>query len=153
MTGLFDTQKCNTILERMSKLNPQSKPLWGSMTVESMFAHHIAVLEVVLKIKPSAYPEGLTAKFLANPLGKWFVIYAPFPWPKGKVQAPPSFLRGKPVEFKMGYDRIQALINEFVTAGSSSDFGKSPFLGKLTSQQWSDLLHRHLDHHWQQFGV
>lgn len=152
-TGLWDSAKRQEILERMGRLTPQSERQWGSMQVTEMLAHQIDCLEVALGHKDANFPENASAYFLANPVGRWLVIDAPMPWPRGKIKGPRVFFTGESSGFDADVARIRELIEEFAGRDSRSDFGRSPLLGKLSGKNWAKLLYRHFDHHWCQFGV
>jgi hypothetical protein len=51
-------------------------------------------------------------------------------------------------------DRLCALIDRFVAAGPGgcTDHPHSLF-GRLTPQEWAELMYKHLDHHLRQFAV
>jgi LPS sulfotransferase NodH len=51
-------------------------------------------------------------------------------------------------------DLLYALIDRFVAAGPDGCTGHPhSFFGRLTPQQWAQLMYKHLDHHLRQFGV
>ncbi len=46
MKRLFDPEENNLIKERINKLTPDSRPLWGKMNVSQMLAHLQAPMSV-----------------------------------------------------------------------------------------------------------
>jgi len=48
MENLFQSAVAEKIFERMEKLQPETKPLWGKMNVSQMLAHCKVPLEVSL---------------------------------------------------------------------------------------------------------
>jgi hypothetical protein len=56
--------------------------------------------------------------------------------------------------FEYEKERLIYHINETIELGPAFFDGKNHYtLGVLTSQDWSNLLYKHLDHHLRQFGV
>jgi len=51
-------------------------------------------------------------------------------------------------------ERLSGLIDKFA-AGGPAKCTKNPhsFFGRLTPEEWSILMYKHLDHHLRQFGV
>ena len=89
----------------------------------------------------------------AAALGKWFVIWSPIPWPKGKIKAPPAFFWTPPgPELEADRERLLEYVRRFGKPEEIS-WGTSPFLGKLDAREWAALNARHLEHHLSQFGV
>lgn len=90
---------------------------------------------------------------LKNALGKWFVIWSPIPWPKGKLKAPPGFFDTAPgPAFEADRDKLVAYVERYARPEGES-WGESPFLGRLDAREWAALNARHLDYHLAQFGV
>ena len=57
MENIFDKSDNRQLIERLDKLSPESKPLWGKMNVCQMVAHCQKPLEVAegkLKVKRGA---------------------------------------------------------------------------------------------------
>jgi len=46
---------------------------------------------------------------------------------------------------------VIAMVNNFKQENIKNEI--HPFFGKMTSQQWSKAMYKHIDHHLQQFGV
>ena len=149
MSDIFNRQANAEILERLSKLTQDSKPLWGKMTVAQMLWHCQKPLEVTTGKLPlqgglRGFLFGKMAKnsFLKN---KGFSKNSPT-HPKFKMVGTPDFETEK-----------QALINS-VTAFGQTGTGiiaiqKHPFFGPMSEQEWGALHYIHLDHHLKQFGL
>ena len=86
-------------------------------------------------------------------LGRWFVIWSPIPWPKGKIKAPASFFATSPSpRFEEDREALIEAVGRFEKPDGIA-WAESPFLGKLTPRDWAALNARHLDHHLSQFGA
>jgi hypothetical protein len=148
MPSLFSTQVRVAINHRLERLVPTSRRQWGTFEVHDMVCHlidgmRIAFGEVSVPVRPSR---------LDSWYGRWFVIDAPFPWPKGKIHAPPEFFVTKPEhEFLWDHNRVVEYVHRFGN-GPHQNWGVSPILGRLSPHQWARLTWRHLDHHLRQFG-
>jgi len=66
----------------------------------------------------------------------------------------PTFVVSKACDFGAERTRLVELINRFVARGEIAA-GKEthPFFGKMTGQEWGELMYKHLDHHLRQFGA
>jgi hypothetical protein len=149
MKNLFSTHDTTELLQRLNELKPQSQPGWGKMDVAQMLAHCAAAMEVAAgkKTLPRMW------------LGRIF----------GKV-AKPSYLNEKPFaknsptnkhirvtepkDFADEKEKLTKLIVGFASAGPSG-VNQNPhfFLGRLSPEEWSRTMYKHLDHHLTQFGV
>ncbi len=50
--------------------------------------------------------------------------------------------------------RLAGLIDRFAAGGAAGcSTHPHPFFGRLTPEQWAELMYKHLDHHLRQFGV
>jgi len=149
MKSLFEKATAEEFKQRMAKLTPETKRLWGKMSAAQMLAHCSVAMEVSLGDRV------LRQVWLGKLFGK---------------RAKASMLSGKPVGHNMPTDkaylvkderhlnvereRLAGLIDRF-QAGGPEGCTKHPhsFFGPMTPKEWSELNTIHLDHHLQQFGV
>jgi hypothetical protein len=137
------------IIARIENLSPQTQALWGKMNVAQMLAHCTVGLKIAFgEIIPKS-------NFLFKIMGKIF---------KKKIFAQESFKKNSPTskEFiiagEKDFNTEKAILVSYVKqcAEKGADvFSKEPhvFFGKLTVEEWDELMLRHLDHHLKQFGV
>lgn len=145
MSDLFDPQVRGQFRDRLLHLEPDAQAKWGSLTAPRMVAHLIDAFEIGFGEK------AVTVRGpLANPIGRWLVLRMPIP--RGKLKAPPEFHECEPGEFAADRDRVLAYLDRFA-AGPEQQWGPSPFLGRMSGQQWARLHAKHLEHHLTQFGV
>ena len=149
MNSLFNALDTNIILGRIDTLTAQSKPLWGKMSVSQMLAHCQQPLKVgfgELKLKRS---------FAGILFGGWA---------KKKFMGDGGFGKNLPTDksfiikgdrnFDEEKTKLTQLIKRFSTDDPKGLSGEThPFFGKMTSDEWSLLSWKHLDHHLTQFGV
>ncbi len=149
MTNIFDRQDNLEILERLGKLTPESRPLWGKMTVSQMLAHcqkPIDVLTGKLQLK------GGLLGFLFGKMAKNNFLKS-LGFSKNSPTHPLFKIKGEP-DFET---EKQLLISQVTLLGQLGDesvaIDKHPFFGPMTNEEWGKLMYIHLDHHLKQFNV
>jgi len=148
MYDLFDAKNANSLLDRLEKINPGHKAQWGKMNVAQMLAHCIIALET---------PFGPDRKqhFLGKLFGKMAKKHnlskAPF---KKNSPTDPSFIVKDTRNFENEKAKLAASIKRFVGSGPQGiTCKKHPFFGNFSANDWAYLMHKHLDHHFKQFGT
>ena len=153
MKRLFDPHENNLIKERINKLTPGSRALWGEMNVSQMLAHlqqPILVAFGQLKLK-----GGLMALLFGKIAKKQMVNDKPF---KKNIPTMKEFkFTGKNTpqkEFLKEKDILLSYVDRFIKDGPEVIANEThPFFGRLTLEEWDILQWKHLDHHLRQFGV
>jgi hypothetical protein len=149
MKNIFNEADRNEILQRVEKLTPETKPLWGSMNVSQMLAH--------------------MANAAKMPTGELKTTRAPFPFSligmliKNKVLGEGPLRKNSPTakELKVTDPKeFQVEKNNFINAVKKLGEGEKvavapahPFFGKITAKEWGRINYKHADHHLSQFGV
>ena len=147
--SLLNATDRGSILDRIAQLTPSSTRQWGKMTVSEALCHMADGLVIAFGDKPVTFKPSL----MSTGLVRWFIIYSPIPWPKGKVEAPPGFFDTRPdPDFETNRQFLVGLVRRF-EMGENQRWGTSPYMGPLGAQDWAVLNFRHLDHHLRQFGV
>jgi hypothetical protein len=138
------------LFKRIDQLNPQSKGLWGKMTVGQMLSHCAVPYEQILginTIQPPLFMRIILKLFLK----KSMVNEVPY---KQNLPTAPSFIRTEKYDFekeKLGLKGHIKTIQEMGTEKLASTPSLS--LGMLSATEWNNLLYKHIDHHLTQFGV
>nr|WP_199001684.1 DUF1569 domain-containing protein [Flavobacterium sp. ASV13] len=150
MQNIFQKEDCNQLINRINELTPDSKGLWGKMSVGQMLAHCNVTYEMVYdNIHPK--PNGVM-KFILKLLAKKTVV-GDKPYPRN-VGTAPQFIIKNDRNFNIEKGRLIAYINKTLELGREEFEGKeSHSFGKLTSTEWNNMFSKHLDHHLTQFGV
>jgi Protein of unknown function (DUF1569) len=145
--NLFDHAVKQDIFIRINKLSPDSKGLWGKMNVGQMLAHlqvPIGVAEGTHKLKRTLFGR------IVGPLAKP-ILYNNKPF-KRSLPTDPSFVMfGNEKDFETEKQNLLSMISNFTEENIVNE--THTFFGKLTKEQWSIGIWKHLDHHLQQFGV
>jgi hypothetical protein len=150
MKNLFDSTAANEIKTRLSRLQPDSPRLWGSMGPAQAVAHCSGGLELALgELTPPRVLIGRLIGTIIKPLalGDDKPIRRNSPTVKDLVIKDERNLDVERI-------RLRAMIDRFA-AGGPAACTKHPhsFFGRLTPDEWAILMYKHLDHHLRQFGA
>lgn len=149
MKSLFDRQHNEEIIERLNRLTPETKNVWGKMSVSQMLAHTQQPLRVAfgeLKLKRSLIG------ILAGPIAKK-KLSSEEQWQRN-MPTDKNFIFGEERNFDEEKKKLTVLVRRFAELGPGGISGEThPFFGKLTVNEWDRLMWNHLDHHLRQFGA
>ena len=147
MKSLFKEEAHEEIINRLEKLDENSKPLWGTMTVGQMVHHCQFPLNIILEKEDyNLKPNWLVKLFFKK------AMYSDKPWRKGLPTVPP-FKVENDKDFKKEKEVLKDLIMELNEKRDRNDWKAHPSFGKFTKEQWGKMQYKHLDHHFRQFGV
>ncbi len=150
MKNVFNQADVAETIARLQQLTPTSQPLWGKMTVGQMLAHCNVTYEMIFEnIHPKA---NFLMRFILTTFVKNIVVgEKPF---KKNSQTAPEFIMKESKDFEKEKARLLAYIKKTEQVGTAFFEGKESLsFGVLTVQEWNNLMYKHLDHHFQQFGV
>jgi Protein of unknown function (DUF1569) len=148
---MFNSQGKEKIVSRLNALTPNSKALWGKMSVGQMLAHCNVAYEIVHETGKHA-PPGFIDKFFARLFAKGTVI-GDKPYQQSSPTAP-MFIIKDPKDFESEKARLIAYISKTFEQGATHYDGlENMTFGTLSAKQWNTLFSKHLDHHLRQFGV
>jgi hypothetical protein len=149
MRSIFNLEDKNDILNRLDQLHPDSKPMWGKMSVSQMLAHCI----VPTKISAGDIPgkRNIFGMLFGKIAKKRMVSEEPF---KKNLPTDPSFVVKHDPDFFESQQELKTLIEKlYNTDKNELAHRKHPFFGKMTIDEWGLLNYKHFDHHLRQFGV
>ena len=149
MKNLFDVDASTEVLDRLELLQPNSKALWGKMTVSQMMAHCIAPMKVSLG---ETTPKRTLMGLLFGRMGRKMVLKdEPF---KQGLPTDPSFVIKHEPDFDSKKQELRETIKKVLATDKNAMAARPhPFFGKMTVEEWGKLGYKHLDHHFRQFGV
>lgn len=149
MKTIFNQTDKNEILQRIEKLTPESKALWGKMNVSQMLAHSaIAAQWPIGNSKAKNSPLQFIGQFL-----KKSIIHSEKPFRKNSPTAPEIKIVDQK-DFNQEKTNLIDAINKLYMGGEKGAIApKHAFFGKMTPAEWGILNYKHTDHHLQQFGV
>ena len=150
MKNIFNEADKNEILQRVEKLTPESKALWGTMNVAQMLAHCAGAAQL-----PTGEVKTRRVGFPINIIGRLL---------KNKILGEGGFRKNSPTaaEIKVvdSRDFLKEKTNFIVAVKKLSEGGEKiatetqhPFFGKMTANEWGRINYKHADHHLSQFGV
>ncbi|MFD2892646.1 hypothetical protein ACFS5J_11560 [Flavobacterium chuncheonense] len=112
MKSIYNPEDNIQIIERIQKLTPESKALWGKMSVDQMMSHCIAPIDVAFGNLP------LKANFIMQILGKILknkILKAP-DFKKNSPTAP-SFVRTGTYDFETTKNELIKKVKRFAAEG------------------------------------
>jgi hypothetical protein len=149
MKSLFDAADRQAILTRIASLQSADERQWGKMNPAQMLCHCAIALEAATGDRPMK--QKFIGKLLAPLVRSATLGEKPF----GKNgPTDPSFVVRDERDFDAERARLVSLIDRFAERGSAQAAQYThAFFGKLSGQEWGELMYKHLDHHLRQFGA
>ena len=149
MLNLFEKEPYFDIVNRLNQLTPESQPLWGKMTIGQMLAHCTEAFKVPLCQKMA--PRTLMGLLFGGIAKKSITGPKPF---KKNLPTTKSFIIKEDRDFFVEKQNLMTVMAKFYSGGPNNlATYRHPFFGMLTGEEWGKSMHKHLDHHLQQFGV
>lgn len=140
------------ILERLTRLTPDSPRHWGRMSAHQMVCHLIDASRMVTGQTPVSRATNL----LQQTLIKWLALYAPLRWPPGLLTRPEldQHVSGTcPGLFSEDIAELVRQVEVLTSQPPSFDWPEHPIFGKLSANAWLRWGYLHMDHHFRQFGI
>ena len=148
MGSVRDLAGRRQLIDRIESLSPDSRRLWGEMSVGEMVAHISDAIRVALRDVPVESARG-PGRFAVV---RYLMIHL-VRWPKGRLTAAPEMLTADPTDLESDRSTLIELLERFAEAPPDTPAQVHPLLGRMTPHDWDALTHRHLEHHLRQFGV
>ena len=148
MKTLFDAADRSALVARINALDAAAARQWGKMDPAQMLCHCGRALETATGDRPMK--QKLIGKILAPLVRKSALGEKPF----GKSSpTDPTFVVADTRDFAAEKARLLSLIDRFAQRDAAA-VGKEThaFFGKLTGEEWGELMYKHIDHHLRQFG-
>lgn len=150
MKNLFEAARVEEVKQRIAQMRPDSKRQWGKMSPAQALEHCSRGMEMALGDKN--LPRMLVGSILGW-IVKPKVIGNDEPLRRNSPTMNELIVQDEP-ELGMERTRLCGLIDRFAAAGPAGcTTHPHSFFGRLTPEEWSILMYKHLDHHLRQFGV
>lgn len=150
MKNIFDAAVTAELIQRINSLGPETKPLWGKMSVDQMLAHCSVAYEMAYTDKhpkPNALMRFMLKTFVKNG------VVNEKPYPKN-LRTAPAFIISERKNFDEEKARLINYLEHTCDLGRDHFEGKESIsFGRMTSIEWNNQFYKHLDHHLTQFGV
>lgn len=147
MNSIYNKTDNAKMMERINALSPESRAIWGKMSVDQMLKHTNEAIKI-------AFGEGdLKISFLMRFLGKMLknkVFNSEF---KKDSPTAPEFIFTDKYDFETAKKELITNFSRFSEGQNAIKVMLHPFWGKMTYEDWDTLMWKHLDHHLKQFGV
>lgn len=148
--NIFTGDVSDKLIQRINRLEPDTKAKWGRMTVDQMLAHCNVTYELVYESKhpkPNFMMGFILRKFVKK------IVTGDTPY-KRNLRTAPAFKIADSRNFEAEKDRLINYINKTQQSGEESFDNKvSHSFGALNKNEWNTMFYKHLDHHLTQFGV
>ncbi|MDQ3672831.1 MAG: DinB family protein [Gemmatimonadota bacterium] len=145
--SLWNARARQDLLDRLERLSPEAKPLWGRMTAPQMLAH-LANWMYMADGRLGTADRRLPLRYA--PLKQLVVYWLPFP--RG-IPTAAELISRVPSDWEIERAAVRELVKAFETRDPKASWPIHPAFGKLTSKAWGVLGYRHTDHHFRQFGI
>lgn len=150
LPNIFTKEVAENIIQRINKLNIQSQPQWGKMSVDQMLAHCNVTYEMAFEDKhpkPNFLMKMILKAFVKNTV----VNETPY---KHNSQTAPQFIVKDSKNFEAEKTRLVSYIRKTQELGEPHFDGKeSHSFGALNATEWNNMFYKHLDHHLRQFNA
>lgn len=150
LPSIFDPKTTQTTIERLENISAQSKPQWGKMNAAQMLAHLNVAYDLAYDRKQASHSA--FNKFILKLFVKKIVTNEK-PYPKNS-RTGPEFIIADERDFEREKNIFIQNIKDTESKGASYFEGKkSQGFGTLTATEWNNQMYKHIDHHFQQFGI
>lgn len=147
---IFNSKETEKAIERLEKIQPNDQPKWGKMNAPQMLAHLNVAYEVTYGERDVKL-NGFTKFMLKAFVKKSVVNEKPY---KRNLRTADFFVIADEREFEKEKQRLIDYIRKTEQLGASHFEGlESVSFGKMTAREWNNQFYKHMDHHFQQFGV
>ena len=149
MKNLFEKETADEVISRIDKLQTISQRQWGKMDVAQMLAHCSAALDMASgRLNPPR-------SFIGRLIGPLFKSEITREKPFGKNgPTDKTLVISDQRDFAREQDGLKQRVRRFNEAGEAAcTRHPHPFFGKLSPEDWSRGMYKHLDHHLRQVGA
>lgn len=148
MPSVWDSIERTKLVERALTLTAATPAQWGRFDATRMLSHVNDGIRMALGDLAVARRPGP----LRLPPLKQLIIWV-LPFPKGAPTAPELLARGSTAEFQAELSAFRTLVSSLEARQSQPTWPEHPAFGTMSRDAWGHLIHKHVDHHFKQFGV
>ena len=150
MKNLWQPDSVQELKDRISRLRPDSPRLWGRMTPAQALAHCTIAMELACGDRRP--PRMLIGRLIGSASKK--KAFQPAEPMRRNSPTIPGFQVADDRDLPAERAKLTSIIDRFAAAGpvGCTDHPHS-FFGRLTPDEWSMWMYKHIDHHLKQFGV
>jgi hypothetical protein len=145
--SIFNETDYRDTVNRINKLSPSSKSLWGKMNAGQMLAHCEMIHQQALGKDVISSRPNFIMRFIIKK-----IILSPKPYKQG-LPTGQELIMTDAKDFEKEKAIILKSLEEIHRKGVNAQWAEHPAGGKFTGSQWGFAMWKHLDHHLRQFGV
>jgi hypothetical protein len=150
MKNLFEVRTVEEVKERMALLSAESARQWGKMNAAQAMEHCARGMELALGDRR---PPRLLIGRILGPIIKPKAFVESEPMRRNSPTVPGLVVMDE-LDLGQGRERLCGLVDRFASGGPQvCTSHPHSFFGRLTPDEWSAWMYKHLDHHLRQFGV
>ncbi|MBI2690213.1 MAG: DUF1569 domain-containing protein [Acidobacteria bacterium] len=149
---ILNSESTQVLLDRLQRVRPDSRALWGKMNAHQMVCHLNDSFGLAMGAKTAS--EDIT--LFNRTFIRWVALHTPLKWPKGVPTRPEmdQLASGtRPIEFSYDKTALAAVVERFANQPRTFQFSRHPIFGELSDWEWLRWGYLHADHHFRQFGV
>ena len=151
MQNVFDAKDAQNYINRINQLTPEAQRKWGKMSVDQVLAHMNVAYAFIFEPEKQKKPSFIAKFLLSNFVKPKIVNDKPY---KQNLPTSPVFIIANQRNFEVEKKKLIGNIQRVQQLGSEAFEGKENMsFGKMTAQEWNNMLAKHLNHHLEQFGV
>ena len=150
MKNLWQPDRVQELKDRMARLQPDARPIWGRMTPAQAMAHCTIGMELSLGDRKP--PRMLIGRLIGRAIkSRAFQESEPM---RRNSPTIPGFQVSDYRNLAVECEKLGRILDRFAAAGPAGCTSHPhSFFGPLTPDEWSMWMYKHIDHHLQQFGV
>jgi hypothetical protein len=150
MKNLFQPETVQELKDRLSRLRPDSPRQWGKMTPAQAMAHCTMGMELACGDRRP--PRMLIGRIIGQVI-KPMAFKETEPMRRNSPTIP-GFVVSDERDLATECEKLSGIIDRFAAAGPAGcTTHPHSFFGRLTPDEWSHWMYKHLDHHLRQFGA
>jgi hypothetical protein len=153
MKTLANEKDRSVVLDRLRRVQVDSRRCWGKMTPHQMICHLNDSFKSVIGEREVA---GDKSNLLTRTVVRWIALYAPLKWPHGVPTMPENDQEqgGTPPEdFKRDVDALTNMVERVTSARRDFEWRRHPIFAEMSERDWMRWAYLHMDHHLRQFGL
>jgi hypothetical protein len=151
MKTLASPSVLRSIVERIARITPDRRALWGRMNAHQMLCHLTDSFQVPMGGKRAGMATGI----LQRSVMKYGGLYIPLRWPKGIATMPAidQLIGGTPPgDFEADRAKLIEVTRRFAALPLDFQWIPHPIFDHMSRWEWMRWAYLHPDHHLRQFG-
>ena len=139
-------------VQRLARLSPDARPVWGNMTVPQLLGHLNMVVRHTMGERPAQVPY--KGNFKSRHIYRHLILGGLLAIPRNIRMPRPPELKSAPMPECM-LEQLRETLNEYLLHCQEGKLQPQlhPFFGQLTAREWTKFHAAHFKHHLTQFGV